>query len=136
MPVELGIDEVEIQTASVDLNFRVSLAFSRYRGLLGNALGRFSCHGYLEKHDSKGVPLGLDTTAIIRRVGPNVSNVVIGDRIFALAPHGCITDMLVLPASLTVKLPDLLSFEDAATIPCYVATAIHSLLNVGGMTKD
>ena len=84
---------------------------------------------------SEGVPLGIDTTGVIRRVGPNVRNVAVGDRIFALAPHGCITDRLVLPNSLAVKLPDDLTFEDAATMPCCFATAIYSLLNVGGMTK-
>lgn len=84
---------------------------------------------------SEGVPLGIDTTGVIRRVGPNVSNVAVGDRIFALAPHGCITDRLVLPSSLAVKLPYDLTFEDAATMPCCFATAIHSLINVGGMTK-
>lgn len=87
------------------------------------------------KHGSGDIPLGLDATGIIRRVGPNVSNVMVGDRIFALAPHGCITNRLVLPSSLAVKLPDHLSFEDAATMPCCFATAIHSLLNVGGITK-
>ena len=83
----------------------------------------------------EGVPLGIDTTGVIRRVGPNVSNVAVGDRIFALAPQGCITDRLVLPSSLAVKLPYDLTFEDAATMPCCFATAIHSLLNVGGMMK-
>ena len=39
------------------------------------------------KQGPEGVPLGLDTTGVIRRVGANVSNVAIGDRIFALAPH-------------------------------------------------
>ena len=87
------------------------------------------------KHGSEGAPLGLDTTGIIRRMGPNVSNVTIGDRIFALAPHGCVTDRLVLPSSLVVTLPDRLSFEDAATMPCCFVTAIYSLLNIGGMTK-
>ena len=32
MPVELGIDEVEVQTAVVGLNFRVSRTFSCYHG--------------------------------------------------------------------------------------------------------
>lgn len=83
----------------------------------------------------EGFPLGIDTTGVIRRVGSNVRNVAVGDRIFALAPHGCITDRLVLPCSLAVKLPDDLTFEDAATMPCCFATAIYSLLNVGGMMK-
>ena len=82
-----------------------------------------------------GVPLGKDTTGVIRRIGSNVRNVKVGDRIFGLAPHGSITDRLVLPSSLAVKLPEDLTFEDAATMPCCFVTAIHSLLNVGGMTK-
>ena len=85
--------------------------------------------------DPEGVPLGIETTGVIRRVGAKVSNVAVGDRIFALAPRGCITDRLVLPSSLAVKLPDDLSFEDAATMPCCFATAIQSLLVVGRMTE-
>ena len=87
------------------------------------------------RYGLEGVPLGIDTTGIIRRVGSKVRNVKAGDRIFALAPHGCITDRLYLPSTLAVKLPDELTFEDAATMPCCFATAIHSLLNVGGMAK-
>lgn len=90
--------------------------------------------GILED-DPEGVSLGIDTTGVIRRAGANVSNVAVGDRIFALAPHGCITDRLVLPSSLAVKLPDDLSFEDAATMPCCFATAIQSLIIVGRMTE-
>ena len=81
------------------------------------------------------VPLGIDTTGIIRRVGSGVHDVAVGDRIFALAPHGCITDRLILPSSLAVKLPDELSYEDAATMPCCFATAIYSLLDVGRLMK-
>ena len=87
------------------------------------------------RYGLEGVPLGIDTTGVIRRVGSNVRNVAVGDRVFALAPHGCITDRLFLPCLLAVKLPDDLVFEDAATMPCCFATAIHSLLNVGGMIK-
>ncbi len=87
------------------------------------------------RYGLESVPLGIDTAGVIRKVGSNVRNVAVGDRIFALAPHGCITSRLVLPSSLAVKLPDDLSFEDAATMPCCFATAIHSLLDVGGMVK-
>ena len=87
------------------------------------------------RYGLEGVPLGIDTTGVIRRVGSNVRNVTVGDRVFALAPHGCITDRLFLPCSLAIKLPDNLTFEDAATMPCCFATAIHSLLNVGRMVK-
>lgn len=87
------------------------------------------------KDRTGGLPLGVDTTGVVRRVGPSVSNVAVGDRIFAFAPNGGITDRLVLPSILAIKLPDDLTFEDAATMPCCFATAIYSLLNVGGITK-
>ena len=87
------------------------------------------------KSDLEGVTLGVDTTGVIRRVGAKVSNVAVGDRIFALAPRGCIIDRLVLPSSLVIKLPDDLTFEEAATMPCCFVTAIHSLLIVGGITE-
>ena len=86
-------------------------------------------------HSLGGAPLGKDTTGVIRRIGSNVRNVEVGDRIFGLAPRGSITDRLILPSSLAVKLPEDLTFEDAATMPCCFATAIHSLLNVGRITK-
>ena len=95
----------------------------------------FLAMGILKHRSAEGVHLGIDTTGTIRRVGRNVRSFAIGDRIFALAPHGCITDRLVLPSSLAVKLPDRLKFEDAATMPCCFATAIYSLLKVDGLIK-
>ena len=83
----------------------------------------------------EGVPLAVDITGVIRRVGTGVRSVIVGDRIFALTSRGSITDRVVLPSSLAVKLPDTLSFEDAATMPCCFTTAIHCLLNVGGLVK-
>ena len=83
----------------------------------------------------ESVPLDLDATGVIRRVGSNVCNVAVDDRIFALAPDGCIADRLVLPSSLAVRLPNDLTFEDGAAMPCYFATVINSLLNIGGLTK-
>ncbi len=84
---------------------------------------------------SANVDLGLETSGLVCRVGPNVDNVAIGDRVFALAPHGCITTNPVLPASLCVKIPASMSFEEAATMPICFATSIQSLINVGQLEK-
>ena len=46
---ELGEDDVEVQTAVVGLNFRVSQRSSYYRQLVINALGRAICHGHTER---------------------------------------------------------------------------------------
>ena len=49
IPEELGNDEVEIQTAVVGLNFKVSRTFSCYRRSVIDALGRATCYGYPKK---------------------------------------------------------------------------------------
>ena len=42
---ELGEDQVEVQTAAVGLNFKVSRTSACYRQLANNALGRATCYG-------------------------------------------------------------------------------------------
>ena len=111
---ELPKDSVEIETRSIGLNFKdVVLAM----GIISS--------------DSETVPLGLETSGTISRIGSSESDLNIGDRVFAIAPNGCITTSAVIPASLVVKIPANLSFEEAATMPICFATAIHSLMDVG-----
>lgn len=81
------------------------------------------------------VPLGLETAGFVRRVGSNVKSLSVGNRVFALAPHGCITTNAILPAPLCVKIPDDLSFEEAATMPICFVTALRSLVDIGQLQK-
>ena len=111
---DLPKDYVEIETRSMGLNFR-DVVFAM--GIIPS--------------ESETVPLGLETTGTVSRIGSSESNLSIGDRVLALAPNGCISTNAVIPASLVVKIPDDLSFEEAATMPICFATAIHSLIDVG-----
>ena len=111
---ELPKDFVEIETRSMGLNFR-DVVF---------AMGIISS-------DSETVPLGLELTGTVSRIGSSESDLNIGDRVFALAPNGCITTSAAIPTSLVVKIPDDLSFEEAATMPICLPTAIYSLMDVG-----
>ncbi|OCL02964.1 putative polyketide synthase [Glonium stellatum] len=110
--------QVEVEVRAVGMNFR-DIVY---------AMGIIS-------PDTNNVPLGVELAGIIRRVGPDVRNFIPGDRILALAPDGCMTTDLILPAPLAVKIPDSLSLEDAATMPACFATVIESLLNVGRLEK-
>jgi NADPH:quinone reductase-like Zn-dependent oxidoreductase len=85
---------------------------------------------------SKSVPLGLELAGVVKRIGSSVRNVAVGDRVFAFASGGCFTTNAILQAPLVVKIPDDLSFEDAATMPCCFATAVQSLIDVGQIEKD
>lgn len=83
------------------------------------------------------VPLGFgfEVSGIIRRIGPgNIPNLQVGDRVMAFARVGFATRALI-PWQWCSKLPDTLSFQDAATIPAVYATAIYSLSNVGQLEQ-
>ncbi len=78
--------------------------------------------------------IGLEGSGIIRQIGPDVEDLEIGDRVLVF-DHGCFSTRVVTSSSLCAKMPDDLSFEDAATIPCVYSTAIYSLLTVGRLEK-
>ncbi|KAH0524470.1 hypothetical protein TsFJ059_006974 [Trichoderma semiorbis] len=78
--------------------------------------------------------LGIECSGIVHKVGSNVKGLSPGDRVMTIG-HGCFTTSFISEASLVVKIPDNLSFEDAATVPCVYATAIHALVNLGGLCE-
>ena len=84
--------------------------------------------------DVKSGILGLEASGVVRRIGPDVKSVKIGDRVVVLG-SGTFTTQLITSAKLCVKIPDDLGFEDAATMPCTYATVIHSLIEIGRLQK-
>ena len=99
------------------------------------------------------VPLS-DGAGEIVAVGPGVTRVKVGDRVvgtfmqrwsggepddqaFATAMGGAIdgmlTELAVLEEGGVVRLPDHMSFEEGATLPCAAVTAWHALVEAGAM---
>ncbi|KAM0470501.1 hypothetical protein ACHAPX_009867 [Trichoderma viride] len=78
--------------------------------------------------------LGIECSGIIRKLGRSVKGLLPGDRVMAIG-HGCFTTNFISDASLVVKIPNNISFEEAATVPCVYATAIHALINLGGLRE-
>ncbi|KAH7400779.1 hypothetical protein DE146DRAFT_653958 [Phaeosphaeria sp. MPI-PUGE-AT-0046c] len=114
-PSVLEGDQVEVQIRSVGLNFRDVLV------TLGIVDG--------PKHK-----LGLEGAGIVTRTAPGVENLRVGDRVFT-CDRGCLATTMVTSAKLCARIPDSLSFEDAATMPCVYSTVIHSLINLGGLER-
>ena len=77
---------------------------------------------------------GLEGAGIVNRIGPNVKGLQPGDRVLFIAHHSFATHV-VMSENLCEKIPDDLSFEDAATIPCVFATSYHSIFNMGNLRK-
>ena len=77
---------------------------------------------------------GLEAAGIVTRVGADVKNFKVGDRICCLKRHAYST-YLVVQEAFCEKLPDRLSFDEAASMLMPYITAIHSLINVGRLEK-
>jgi len=61
--------------------------------------------------------LGNEGAGIVEAVGSQVSQFQVGDRVaYATAPLGAYSELHVLPAGKLVKLPDSISFEQAAAV--------------------
>src|SRR3970282_2194441 len=57
-----------------------------------------------------------------------------GDRVFALLPGGGYAQKAVVPAGMAMRIPERLSYEEAAAIPEGVLTAYHNLFSLGELS--
>jgi NADPH:quinone reductase-like Zn-dependent oxidoreductase/SAM-dependent methyltransferase len=111
----LGNDEVEVSMQAVGMNFKDVLI----------AMGIV---------DSSSASLGLEGAGTVQKVGSGVKDLAVGDRVLIFGA-GCFSTSLIAPANLCAKIPDDLSFQDAATMPCVFATVIYSLIHVGRLEE-
>lgn len=80
--------------------------------------------------DSTTDCLGLEAAGIIREAGPCVKDLAVGDRVFVFGA-GCFSTGLIISQKYCAKIPDSLSFDEAATMPCVYSTVLHGLLDIG-----
>ncbi|MEM1356682.1 MAG: NAD(P)H-quinone oxidoreductase [Bacteroidota bacterium] len=79
--------------------------------------------------------LGLEVAGTVIEVGPGVDNFEIGDNVCALVNGGGFAQLAVVPATMLLRLPELLSFTKAAAIPEVWLTAYHALHKVAGIAE-
>ncbi|KAE8324345.1 hypothetical protein BDV39DRAFT_217174 [Aspergillus sergii] len=104
----LGEGEVEVEIVFVGLNFRDLMVA---QGVLG------------AKEE-----LGLEGSGVVRRVGSNVGNVEVDDKVLVLG-LGLLRSSAVVSAEQCLRLPDGLSLEEASTMPTAYLSVIYSLLH-------
>ncbi|KAJ9316634.1 hypothetical protein DTO271D3_3141 [Paecilomyces variotii] len=80
--------------------------------------------------------IGHECSGIVTRLGPNTekSGLQIGDRVVSLS-LGRYSSISRAYWTSVAKLPDNMSFEDAASIPTAYATAYHSLYHIARLQK-
>jgi len=112
--VRLGKDEVEVKVYATGLNFR-DLMFT---------LGLLSEEAI--ENGFAGPTLGLEFAGVVVRVGSTVSHYAPGDKVVGFGPS-CFADRVITNATAITHLPQGISFEAAATIPCTFFTVYYAL---------
>ncbi|GIO22901.1 NADP-dependent oxidoreductase [Oceanobacillus sp. J11TS1] len=97
--------------------------------------------GYLKDGISLDFPiiLGWDAAGIVKEVGNKVTSVKPGDRIFtrpATTSQGTYAEYVPVDESRLAKLPDSISFTEAAAVPLAGLTAWQCLFDFGKLQKD
>ncbi|KAL8335898.1 hypothetical protein RB598_009873 [Gaeumannomyces tritici] len=114
-PTPLEGNLVDVKVSAAGLNFRDVLS--------ANGIVDIPEEGF-----------GLEASGVVSAVGPDVRHLRPGDRVFLLN-RGSFSTSITIPEELCEKIPDGLSLEDAATMPCVYATAIYSLFNIGRLQR-
>ena len=86
----------------------------------------------------KGSPervLGLEFAGEIAEIGAEVTSFKVGDRVFGITAGGAQAEFLLTEESLLAKIPDNLSFVEAATIPEAFITAHDAIFTNGNLQE-
>lgn len=87
------------------------------------------------KFGSNSLPLGIELAGTVTRIGSQVRNVSVGNRVVGVATEGCFSTRVLLLDSLVVEIPEDLGFEEASTMPACFTTTVQALIDVGQMKK-
>ena len=61
--------------------------------------------------------LGSDAVGVVEAVGPDVTDIAVGDRVgYLIGPQGAYSDVRTMPAAVLIRIPDGVSDSTAATI--------------------
>ena len=86
----------------------------------------------------KGFPekiLGLEFAGEVAEIGENVEKFKIGDKVFGITAGGAQAEFLLTDESLLAKIPENLSFVEAATIPEAFITAHDAIFTQGNLKE-
>lgn len=84
--------------------------------------------------DSPADVPGLEFAGEVDALGPGVASLAIGDRVFGLVGGGAYAEHLVTHERAVAKIPDCLSFEQAAAVPEAFITAHDAMVTQADLT--
>jgi acyl transferase domain-containing protein/SAM-dependent methyltransferase/acyl carrier protein len=117
-----GPAEIEIEVRACGLNFKDVM------------IGMGLLSGPTLERGWAGDALGLECAGTVVATGSEVSEFAVGDGVMAFGRH-CFSTHVTTPASLAVRKPASMSFEEAATIPVAFLTAEYALRRIGRLRR-
>jgi NADPH:quinone reductase-like Zn-dependent oxidoreductase len=78
---------------------------------------------------------GVEGAGVVLKVGPDVKDIKVGDRV-AYNNAGCFSTTIAMRELFCARIPESMSFEDAATMPCVYSTALYSLFDLARLEQD
>lgn len=78
---------------------------------------------------------GYEFSGVVLEIGTAVTNVKVGDRVYAGSVFGGYSSQMVIPSQLALPLPDSMSFEEGAAIPVAFITAHAALFDMARVRK-
>lgn len=123
---------IDIKVLDLDvpeINDDEILVHIKYAGV--NPLDNMIIHGEVKLITPYKVPLvmGNEFSGVVKKIGKNVKNFEVGDRVYARMPLdkiGAFAEYVSINKDALAKIPDYLSFKQAACIPLTALTAIQS----------
>lgn len=85
--------------------------------------------------DAPKIPcvVGYEISGVVDEVGADVVGLSVGDRVFGMSRFGGYSDTVVLPAGQVLRMPEKMTFEQAAALPVVYLTAHHMLIYTGAL---
>ena len=80
--------------------------------------------------------LGLEMAGRIEKIGEDVNEWNVGDRVYCLLSGGGYAEYVSVHSGLLMRIPDNLDFEEAAAIPEAFLTAYQALFYLGNLEKN
>ena len=74
---------------------------------------------------------GYEASGVITNTGEGVYDFEVGDRVLAMTGFGGYSEKISIPSKRVFKLPDNVTFDQAAAIPVTYGTAYHMLFHLG-----
>ncbi|MDB4943865.1 MAG: Synaptic vesicle rane protein [Labilithrix sp.] len=87
--------------------------------------------------DAPKIPcvVGYEVSGVVDAVGSGVTRVAVGDRVFGMPKFGGYTDTLVVKEAQAFRMPEAMTFEEAAALPVVYLTAHHMMMYTGNLRR-